>query len=149
MLESSESSIASAKRNSAGSEFIKRTHAPRRASSRLTPIYPTLDIPECSARKFAMAFWAHNAERSRNPLFRPPRQNAQLPVTRDGESAVPSKRPGVANNIHRGSNSGTSSDGCQTVPPPQWDEFYATVVRELKCSGKSTFDCILIEGPIN
>jgi lysozyme len=83
------------------------------------------------------------------PAFRPATKGAELPVTRDGESAVPSKRPGVANNIHRGSNSGTSSEGCQTVPPPQWDEFYATVVRELKCSGNSTFDCILIEGPIN
>jgi len=35
-------------------------------------------------------------------------------------------------NIHCGSNTTTSSLGCQTIPPAQWDSFIATVMSEAK-----------------
>ena len=35
-------------------------------------------------------------------------------------------------NIHRGGNIGTSSEGCQTVPPSQWTRFYSTAERLAK-----------------
>ncbi len=35
-------------------------------------------------------------------------------------------------NIHRGGVYGTSSEGCQTIPPAQWKEFIDLVVAEAK-----------------
>jgi hypothetical protein len=35
-------------------------------------------------------------------------------------------------NIHRGGNTTTSSEGCQTIPPKQWDGFINLVVSEAK-----------------
>lgn len=79
------------------------------------------------------------------PAFRPATKNEELPVTRDGVS-VP--WPGVAINIHRGGNTTTSSEGCQTVPPKQWDAFHALLTKELKAAGQKTFPYILLEGPV-
>ncbi len=79
------------------------------------------------------------------PAFRPATKNEELPVTRDGV-AVP--WPGVAINIHRGGRTTTSSKGCQTVPPAQWDAFHALLTKELKAAGQKTFPYILLEGPI-
>jgi len=70
------------------------------------------------------------------PAFRPATKNEELPVTRDG---VRVPWPGVAINIHRGSNNTTSSLGCQTIPPAQWDAFYALLSGELKRQKQKTF----------
>lgn len=76
------------------------------------------------------------------PAFRPATKNEELPVTRDGV-AVP--WPGVAINIHRGGRNTTSSEGCQTIPPAQWDAFYALVDSEMRRAGVKEFHYILDE----
>lgn len=48
-------------------------------------------------------------------------------------------------NIHRGSNTTTSSLGCQTVPPPQWDAFHALLNEQLKRVGQKTFKYVLVD----
>jgi lysozyme len=80
------------------------------------------------------------------PAFRPATRGEALPVTRDGDPDVPSKRAGVATNIHRGSNTSTSSEGCLTIPPPQWDAFHALLTSELKRAGLKQFWVVLTEG---
>jgi lysozyme len=82
------------------------------------------------------------------PAFRPATKGEALPVRRDGETDVPSKRPGIAINIHRGGNTTTSSAGCQTIPPAQWDAFHALVMSLLKRTGLKQFPYILLDGPI-
>lgn len=48
-------------------------------------------------------------------------------------------------NIHRGSNSGTSSLGCQTIPPAQWPAFISMVQSELKRYGQKTIPYLLVD----
>ena len=82
------------------------------------------------------------------PAFRPATKNEELPVKRYGETTIPSKRPGVAINIHRGGYNTTSSAGCQTIHPSQWAAFQALVMSELKKAGLRTFWYGLIDGPL-
>ena len=51
-------------------------------------------------------------------------------------------------NLHRGGNSGTSSEGCCTVPREQWAEFDRALFRSLADADTLTFPFILINGPI-
>lgn len=47
-------------------------------------------------------------------------------------------------NIHRGSRTTTSSLGCQTIWPEQWESFIALVRAELKRAGQSVVPYLLI-----
>ena len=46
-------------------------------------------------------------------------------------------------NIHKGSLNSTSSEGCQTIYPSQWDEFIGLVQKELKRANKQTIPYLL------
>lgn len=79
------------------------------------------------------------------PAFRPATPNEELPVTRDG---ILSPWPGVAINIHRGGRNTTSSAGCQTIPPSQWDAFHELLTNELRKAGMKRFPYILVDVPV-
>jgi hypothetical protein len=74
------------------------------------------------------------------PAFRPATRGEALPVRRDGREGV---HDGIAINIHRGGHASTSSEGCQTIPPAQWNAFYALLDGEMKRHGVTTFPYIL------
>lgn len=46
-------------------------------------------------------------------------------------------------NIHRGGLKTTSSEGCQTLPPQQWDAFIALVETEMKRNNAKTLSYVL------
>jgi len=51
-------------------------------------------------------------------------------------------------NNHRGGHDRTSSLGCLTVPPSQWDAYHAIVLREMNEAQVDRFPMILFPGPI-
>ena len=48
-------------------------------------------------------------------------------------------------NIHRGGLRSVSSEGCQTVPPAQWNAFITLVESELKRNGAKTLSYVLTQ----
>jgi lysozyme len=48
------------------------------------------------------------------------KQDGTIAITESGQYGI---------NLHRGGNSGTSSEGCQTIPPAQWPEFDKTLAE--------------------
>ncbi len=48
-------------------------------------------------------------------------------------------------NIHRGSENGTSSLGCQTIVPAQWPTFISSVQRTLTAFGQEEIPYLLVE----
>lgn len=73
-------------------------------------------------------------------------------VMRDGDPPYPD--PGWHGiNIHRGSVNGTSSEGCQTIPPAQWPAFIATAQDQAKRAYGAdwkgeTITYVLLDGPV-
>ena len=47
-------------------------------------------------------------------------------------------------NMHRGGNSGTSSEGCQTIPVTQWADFQKTLMSQLEKYNQESFKYYLI-----
>jgi hypothetical protein len=46
-------------------------------------------------------------------------------------------------NIHKGSTRSVSSEGCQTIPPAQWDAFITLVQSEMKRNNAKTLSYVL------
>ena len=75
------------------------------------------------------------------PALRPSTKGERLPVTRDGQTG---DAWGIAINIHKGSRTRTSSEGCQTVWPDQWAEFIRKVYFFMDEHAQRTIPYVLI-----
>ena len=75
------------------------------------------------------------------PALRPANAKEQLPVSRDKEG----DSMGIAINIHRGSYNSTSSAGCQTIYPSQWNGFINLVYSEMARYNQKTIPYLLVE----
>lgn len=75
------------------------------------------------------------------PALRPANPKEEVPVTRDGEG----DSMGIAINIHKGGYNTTSSLGCQTIYPPQWDGFINLVYSEMSRYNQKTIPYLLVE----
>lgn len=74
------------------------------------------------------------------PAFRPASADEGVPVTRDGKDSR-----GIAINIHKGGWGTTSSEGCQTVYPSEWEEFQHKGYAEMDRCKQVRVPYILIE----
>lgn len=77
-----------------------------------------------------------------HPAFR---QYKEVSVTRDGTKGNYQDYGFFGINIHRGGANGTSSLGCQTVPPSQWEAFKSLGYAAIKEYGLVSFPYILAE----
>lgn len=69
------------------------------------------------------------------------RQNSECTVIRDGDEDT-----GIFwINFHRGGVADTSSQGCQTIPPHQWNEFHTLLHTLLQLCGQETFQYVLLD----
>jgi lysozyme len=75
------------------------------------------------------------------PALRPANSKEELPVTRDGIG----DDMGIAINIHKGSYKSTSSEGCQTIYPAQWNGFINLVYSEMSRYNQKTIPYLLVE----
>lgn len=73
--------------------------------------------------------------------FRPANPEEKLPVTRDDQEG---DFWGIAINIHKGGYNTTSSEGCQTIYPTQWQSFKTTVYELMDRYDQKTISYILI-----
>jgi lysozyme len=76
------------------------------------------------------------------PALRPATPGERLPVWRDGMTGV---YTGIAINIHKGSRTSVSSEGCQTVWPGQWPEFIGAVRAELDYWSQKIIHYVLVD----
>ena len=65
----------------------------------------------------------------------------KFPVIRDSEG----ESMGIAINIHKGGYNNTSSLGCQTIYPSQWDGFINLVYSEMNRYNQKTIPYLLVE----
>ncbi len=76
------------------------------------------------------------------PALRPDTPDESLPVYRDGKPGI---HKGIAINIHKGGYNTTSSEGCQTIYPGQWNQFINAVYKAMDQEGQRRIPYILIE----
>lgn len=74
------------------------------------------------------------------PALRPANKEEKVPVTRDGKDSF-----GIAINIHKGSTFSTSSEGCQTIYPTQYQEFIDNVYSLMRQHDQLVIPYTLIE----
>lgn len=92
--------------------------------------------------KYLYKVGIHGLSRPKDKQYLALVQASPVTVLRDG-GKLESGWFGI--NIHRGGNTTTSSEGCQTIPPGrQWDQFFSTV-RNLIFSGTIAYRLIEVE----
>lgn len=85
----------------------------------------------------------HNLSKEKSRQYKALVQADQVIVDRDAGKQGDIGFFGI--NIHKGSYSTTSSEGCQTIFPDQWQSFISTVEMEMKRHGVTKIPYVLTE----
>jgi hypothetical protein len=84
----------------------------------------------------------HGLSKPKNRRYPALVQAAPVKVSRDGSPSTYTGYLGI--NIHRGGYGTTSSEGCQTIYPDQWNEFFSRVLKELHAYEQVTVPYVLV-----
>lgn len=85
----------------------------------------------------------HNLNKEKSKQYPALVQATEIAVTRDGLSAEDTGFFGI--NIHRGGTTTPGSEGCQTIPPLQWDSFFLCVKDTMKMRNCTTIKYFLLD----
>ena len=109
---------------------------------------PTLTRPKMASLVEGCYFYSLGIHRGRKAQYPAVVQNGQVTVKRDGgkiETDNPTQGQRFGINIHKGGYTNTSSEGCQTIHPAQWDAFLSLVTAEATRYGLKFFPYVLVE----
>ncbi len=96
---------------------------------------------QCGIYHYRIGKHGINREREQGiPAYTALVQAGAVEVLRDGGKR---EKGFFGINIHRGGTIGTSSLGCQTIPPEQWNEFISAVQKAM--AGQTLIQYVLIE----
>lgn len=90
-------------------------------------------------------FWhAHALGKHKSLYLALVQSRGKVIVDRDGHAGSYPETGMFGINIHKGGINSTSSEGCQTIPPSQWDEFIHAVAVPAKAQGVVPY--VLLDG---
>jgi lysozyme len=84
-------------------------------------------LANLKAGEYKYKIGIHGVNKEKSKKYEALVQQEQVLVKRDVTNVEEKGFFGI--NIHRGGVNTTSSEGCQTIPPDQWDEFIDLVKR--------------------
>ena len=94
--------------------------------------------------KYLYKLGIHGLSRPKDKQYRALVQASEVVVWRDGKAE---DHGWIGLNIHKGSRNSTSSEGCQTIVPDQWEGFIALVAAELDRHNRTAIPYVLIANP--
>lgn len=84
-------------------------------------------------------YYAHNFGMHKGKYLALVQRSGEVVITRDGQVGEQKGYFGI--NIHKGGLNGTSSEGCQTIHPYQWESFITIAKSEaMRLFGKDNWD---------
>ncbi len=122
--------------------FLVSPHAFASFNANTDPSVDRLGVASLCEGVYAYKRGMHGLNRPSAKRYPALVQASSVTVRRDGASAPVVGWFGI--NIHRGSVNSTSSLGCQTIFPGQWDAFMALVTSEMRRASVQTLPYILV-----
>ena len=113
---------------------------------------PSRDHPQVATLKTGVWIYRvgiHGLSRAKDKQYRALVQGAPVTVNRAATNPGGLRKDDTGwfgINIHRGSINSTSSEGCQTIYPLQWEAFIAAVADAMERAQTSTIPYVLVEG---
>lgn len=105
-----------------------------------TGSHPGEAVLDCGTWSYKMGIHNLSKDPAVHPHYPALVQAATVTVSRDGQTAKDTGMFGI--NIHHGSYTMTSSEGCQTIHPDQWEQFITAVKATI---GDRTIPYCLVE----
>ena len=104
--------------------------------------HPGVAVLKAGVWRYRLGIHNQSKDPVKHPHYKALVQGEQVTVAREGQG---DDTGWFGINIHRGGFTTTSSEGCQTIHPSQWDAFIGLVDGDMKRHGVLTLPYVLTE----